>query len=143
MEFIRNIQYGGYNPHTVLRTVNYNPYFSKENVLKVQTTIYQMTAKEFERPIKVDEPSIKRIMQRVIEQKVDTLEKMNERVIMILTNEIRDHFLEAERNKGWEEDYTKIGSRAPIMIMGMKTNPITGRPREEKSGGTFRFHPTF
>ena len=80
-------------------------FFTKENVDFLSKKITETIQKDITTPVKVDTSSIVRVMQRVLEQRLETIPKMNRRVIMYCVNDYLDYQVECNRNLRWADAY--------------------------------------
>src|SRR4051812_10302405 len=80
-------------------------YFSEDNIVFIQHKIIHVLGLEFTQKILVDRSSIIRIMQRVLEERLESIPRMNQRVIMYITNEFRNHQIDANKHLKWESGY--------------------------------------
>lgn len=120
-------------------------YFENDNIEFIRDKVRRTLLLEFKQNVLMDRASVIRIMQRVLEERLETIPKMNQRVIMYLTNEFRDHQQEAWRNLKWEAHYVESQrlydpstDRGPD-ISGIKLANRLGKPMV---GGTHRFYFT-
>lgn len=118
-------------------------YFDDDNIEFIRGKIIQVLDIEFKQHIIVDRASVVRVMQRVLEERLETIPKMNQRVIMYITNEFRNHQQEAWRNLKWEAHYVQSQrlydptvERGPDLYDIKLANRL-GKPRV---GGTVRFY---
>ncbi len=77
-------------------------YFDEDNIRFIQGKIREVLRREFKQNILIDRASIVRLMERVILERIETVPKMNQRVIMYATNEFRVHQLEVDKHLKWE-----------------------------------------
>jgi hypothetical protein len=121
-------------------------YFDQDNVDFIKKKTTHVLSLEFRQNINIDYASIKRIMQRVLEERTDTIPKLNQRVIMYLTHDFRIHQAEVKKNLNWEANYVLSQrlydpsvERVSNMDQNPKMNTRLGLPRV---GGTMRFYFT-
>jgi hypothetical protein len=91
--------------HTIFPGAVPQNYFTERNVKFVQNKITEVLGREFKQDVIVDKGSILRVMQRIIEKRIESIPKMNQRVVMELCNEIRNHQINNAKHYQWEEDY--------------------------------------
>jgi hypothetical protein len=120
-------------------------FFDIQNIEFIQSKISHVLSIEFKQNVIVDIASIKRIMQRVVEERIEAIPKMNQRVVMYITNEFRNHQLTANKHLNWEGHYFQSQrlydptvERGPFLT-GIKLKNRLGKPRV---GGTTRFYFT-
>ncbi len=101
-----------------------------------------MINKDITTTVKFDTSSIVRVMQRVLEQRLETIPKMNQRVLMYLVNDYLDYQVEANRNLHWADMfvasqrlYDQNARRGVISNWTVKLNP-------KNPATTVRFHFT-
>jgi hypothetical protein len=122
-------------------------YFDNDNVEFLRNKISDILNLEFRQKINVDRASVIRIMQRVLEERLEPIPRMNQRTVMYVTNEFRDHNLEANRNLKWEAHYVEsqrlydpTTERGPDLY-NIKITDKLGK--NGKIGGTQRFYFTY
>jgi hypothetical protein len=138
------------NAYTLVAGANVpSGYLSAENVKFVQEKAGRVLS-EYRQTILFDVASVKRVMVRVLEERRDTVPKMNERAVMSLAAEFRRHQQQVEKHLGWEETYRHDASQLVDGEAGSsqfdwtkKIHPRGGgfvsRPAV---GGTVRFYYT-
>lgn len=121
-------------------------YFDEDNIRFIQNKISSVLSREFIQKILIDRASIVRIMQRIIEERIEAVPRMNERVVMTITNEFRIHQNQAQNHMNWEENYVHsqrlydpIGEVSRFDGQNIKLANRLGVPRV---GGTARFYFT-
>jgi hypothetical protein len=67
--------------------------------------ITKTLAKQFRQSIVVDVGSIKRVMMRVYDEMLETVPQMNERVVMEICHEFRNHQALTRQRLAYEEGY--------------------------------------
>lgn len=116
--------------------------FTKRNIDFVRAKISEVLGREYVQKIIVDDASIVRIMQRVVEERLEPVPSMNQRVIMYITNEYRNHQGELHKHMNWEDHYKSSQKLYDASVERTYDTQITklanrlGRPRV---GGTVRF----
>ena len=85
-------------------------YFDEQNILFIQSKIAEVLKRKFIQHIAIDRGSIVRIMGRVLDERIETIPKMNQRVIMYCCNDYIIHQLEVDRNLKLEAHFV-IGDR--------------------------------
>jgi hypothetical protein len=80
-------------------------YFDEDNVAFIQKKVADILKREFIQEVIIDKASIGRVMQRVLSERIETVPKMNQRVIMYLCNEVRVHQLQVSKNLKLEAHY--------------------------------------
>lgn len=117
-------------------------YYTKENVDFLSDQITKAIQKDITTPVKVDTNSIVRVMGRVLEQRLETIPKMNQRVIMYVVNDYLDYQLDVNKKLNWADGYVQSQRlfdptfrRGVVSSWGVKTNP-------KNSATTARFYFT-
>ena len=82
-------------------------YFTKENIEFISDKITETIHKDITTDVKIDTASIVRVMQRVLEQRLESIPKMNQRTIMYCVNDYLDYQLECNRNLKWADAYVQ------------------------------------
>lgn len=136
----------GINPQTLTQQSVPPGYFNMKNVLFIQNAVADVLNREFVQRITVPPGDIVRIMQRVIEERLETIPRMNQRVIMYLTNEFRNHQIQRDKHMRWEEFYVQSQRLYDPTVGSVRTDPQTiklpNRLGKLKVGGTQRFYFT-
>lgn len=133
------------NIHTIFPSSIVYGYFDDDNIEFIRSKTADILKKQFTQDIIFDRASVIRVMQRVIEERRESVPKMNQRVIMYLCDEFRDHQINVNKHLRWEENYIESQriydptlSRGPD-IYSIKLANRLGKPRV---GGTQRFYFT-
>lgn len=129
--------------HAIGKHENHQYFFGQKNLDFLRQKIKDMIKKEYEKEVTVDDASLLRACQRVLEERLEIWPRMNERVVMYLTNEIRNYLAETQKHLRWQENF--VSSQSLWDEKGGKGYyiPNKGRPRffgkGEKVGGTLQF----
>jgi hypothetical protein len=117
-------------------------FFDSDNIEFIREKAASLLKREFVQTILFDNASVVRIMQRVLEERLEPVPRMNERVLMYLCNEFRNHQSDLHKKMKWEEHYIESQrlydptvERGPDMGKIKLANRL-GKPRV---GGTVRF----
>ena len=120
-------------------------FFDDNNLRFIQKKITAVLSREYTQQIYIDKGSIVRLMTRVVEERSETVPKMNQRVIMYACNDFRTYQLEVDRNLKLEAHfvesqrlYDPTVERGPDLT-GIKLSNRLGIPHV---GGTTRFYFT-
>ena len=121
-------------------------YLSRENILFVQKMVTANLRSTFTQNITFNLDDRIRIMQRVLDERREDIQKMNVRAIMYMCDEFRAYQDERNRNMMWEENYwasqrlyDPIANNARVDPCTIKVPNRFGRP---DVGGTQRFYFT-
>ena len=78
-------------------------YFDEDNVNFIQNKIAEILSRVFKQRIVIDKGSIVRVMQRVLSERIESIPKMNERVLMYLNNSFMTHQAERDKHMKWDD----------------------------------------
>ncbi len=124
-------------------------YFDSDNINFIQQKITELLSREFIQQILVSHSDIIRIMQRVLAERRENVPKMNQRVIMYITNDVRVHQLDVAKHYNWEEGYTssqvlidKVGQIERFDHRAIKLNSDVKFDGKTRVGGTLRWYFT-
>lgn len=115
-------------------------YFSQENVDKISALVTTQLAPDFNSPYVVDDASIRRVMQRVLEARLEPLPDMFRRVVMEITNEVRTFELERVKHLRYEKFYEFT---ARIYDVVTRSGPDMQTIKLSRQPATLRFYHTF
>jgi hypothetical protein len=118
-------------------------FFTDENVKFIQNIVTNMLLKRYKQRIVIERGGVIRVMKRIIEERHETIPKMNQRVAMTLASEFVQHQMERNRNMHWEEMY--YFSQSLYDPFGLRTS--VDRPKiklneRRNNDGTLRFYFT-
>ncbi len=91
--------------HTIFPGGRVDGFFDGDNVSFITNKITELMKREYYQSVAVDKSSIVRVMQRIHLERMESVPKMNQRVIMSIMNEIRNHQNEMRKNLRYEENY--------------------------------------
>ncbi len=133
--------------HTLVPNANIPiGYFDEDNILFIQKKIVEVLKREFKQDILVDRASIIRIMERVLLERIETVPKLNERCIMVITNEFRVHQLEVDKNLKLEAHYVSsqlfYDSTTEVVRYDPQAIKLANRLGYPRVSGTVRFYFT-
>lgn len=127
--------------HTFVDNVPFG-FTGRENVDFVREKIIDVLLYEFSQRIEIDRPSILRVMQRVMEERLEHVPRMNERVVMYICNEVRNHQYQIRKHLQIEEDMirdNKVRSDSKSSVFDTMMYKRPNRLGTSKVGGTLRF----
>jgi hypothetical protein len=116
--------------------------FSNENIEFVRSKIADVLKGEFHQYINVDRASVVRIMQRVLGERLETIPKMNQRVLMYITSEYRNHQGQLHKHLKWEEHFVesqRLYDPTVERTFDQKIIKLSNRLGKARVGGTTRF----
>lgn len=93
--------------HTVFPGFVPDGYFDNDNISFIRDKIARVLKGEFYQNINIDRASVIRIMSRVMEERLEPIPKMNQRVIMYICDEYRNHQNQLHKHLKWEEHYVE------------------------------------
>lgn len=130
--------------HTLVPNANIPiGYFDEDNILFIQQKIVEVLKREFKQDILIDRASIIRIMERAILDRIETIPHMNQRVVMIITNEFRVHQLSVDKHLKLEAHYTSSQLLYDPTVEVVRYDPqaikLANRLGYPKVGSTTRF----
>lgn len=136
--------------HTIVPGASLNEgYFDYDNIQFIQEKIAEVLQHEFSQTVIVTHNDIIRTMQFVLGQRRENVPRMNQRVIMYITNDFRTHQLDVNRKLNWEEGYVSsqrridfIGGTSQYDHRAIKLTDTKKANGHTKVGGTLRFHFT-
>lgn len=124
-------------------------YFSENNVLFIQNRIAQVLSRHFIERIIIDKASIIRTMQFVLSERREPVPKLNQRVVMYICDDYRNHQQEVNRNLNWEENYSDSqklvdmsGQNLKFDKFAIKTTDQVKYDGKTRAGGSLRFYFT-
>jgi hypothetical protein len=113
MSSVRNI-------HTIYPSAIPAGYFDHDNIKFIQDKCNAILKRELGWSVTIDKASLVRLMDRVLEERTESIPKLNQRVIMYACADYRRHVLEVNKVLNWEEGY--IESQRLFDPIGAKSN---------------------
>lgn len=120
-------------------------FFDDDNKLFIQSKVLEKLSLEFKQQILIDIASIVRVMERVYGERRETVPKMNQRTVMYICNEFRDHQLQTNRHLKWEAHYVesqKLFDFSTQRGPDLQALKLTDTVLKPKVGGTLRYYFT-
>lgn len=117
-------------------------FFDDDNIQFIRMRAADILKGEFVQTISFDRASVVRIMQRVLSERLEPVPRMNERVLMYLCDEFRNHQSDLHKKMKWEEHYIESQRLYdPTVARGPDLGNIKLANRLGKPcvGGTVRF----
>lgn len=118
-------------------------YFENENIEFIRQKAGEILQGEFVQFINFDRASVIRIMERVLSERLEPIPRMNERVLMYLTNEYRNHQADLHKKMKWEEHYIESQRLYdPTVERGpdLRAVKLANKRGKPTVGGTVRFY---
>lgn len=120
-------------------------YLTLENVKFIHDKIVEVLKREFTQNINIDDNSIVKIMVRIAEQRLESIPRMNQRVVMEICSEFRQYQIDMNKHMLWEENYSESQKIYNMVgMLGTKDPEIKIRIARNggKVGSTARFYFT-
>lgn len=121
-------------------------FMDEDNIQFIQKKITQVLKREYLQSILIDRASIIRVMQRIIEQRNESVVLMNQRVVMEICAEFRRHQLEVDKNLKLEAHFTTsqllYDPTVEINRYDSQSIKLANRLGWDRVGGTSRFYFT-
>ena len=129
--------------HTIYPGYLPSGYFDNDNVDFILKKIIEVLHQNFTQDIMIPKCDVKKIMLRILAERLEEIPMMNQRVIMTIVNEFRNHEIDVRKRLWWSErsKYTQIlqdptEGVARYDPLGIKLANRLGAPMV---GGTSRF----
>jgi hypothetical protein len=117
-------------------------FFTQENTDFLQKKIIEVLKRDYTKDIVIDKNSILRIMQRIIEGRLESIPRMNQRVVMEICSEFRQYQVDMNRKMQWESNYIE-SQKIYDMVGALSSRDIEIKLGYSNSGpfvgGTTRF----
>ena len=120
-------------------------YYDEDNIRFIQDKIIEVLSREFKQKILFDRDSIVKLMERaLVNGRIESIPKMNQRAVMMAANEFRNHQIDANKHLKWEAYYVESQRLFDPTVASAKFDPaITMHPNrigKPTVGGTTRFY---
>lgn len=115
-------------------------YFDSTKIQYISDEVTRNLRYTFKDNIKVTDDDIKRVLLRVLEERLEEEHKMTIRTIMYLINEVKAHHIEKMRNLNWEYIFPYVGG---IYDNLSKTGPDMNLYKPSKQATTLRYYLTY
>ena len=128
--------------HTIFPGYVPDGYFDNDNIEFLRKKIAEVLGRTYVQKINFDRASVIRVMSRVLEERLEPIPRMNERVIMSCVSEYLNHQQEIHRNLKWEENYIESQRLYdPTVERGpdMARIKLANRLGKDRVGGSVRF----
>jgi intracellular sulfur oxidation DsrE/DsrF family protein len=124
-------------------------YFHEDNITFILNKINEVLRREFKQYIVISRGDIIMVMQYMLNQRRENVPKMNQRVVMYICDDFRNHQYQADKVLRWEETYTETqklidhaGQISRFDQRAIKTNDQKKWNNQTKVGGTLQFYFT-
>ncbi len=120
-------------------------YFDDDNIEFIRKKIADVLTDEFSQRFNVDRASVIRVMERILGERLEMIQRMNQRVIMSLVNEIRNFQHDVTKRLKWSNFYAQSQLLYdPTVARGpdLQAIKLKNRLGEPRVGGTSRFYFT-
>jgi hypothetical protein len=125
---------------TLLRSKVPEGYFSRDVIDYIGKQVTRILKKDFIHSMTVDEESILRVLQRVLDDRLESFPKMITRAIMEIVNEIKTFELERNKHLRYEKYFTHTQK---IYDVSSKSGPDMQIVKLSRQPATLRFYHTF
>ena len=129
--------------HTVQN--NHLDFFDEDNIQFISKKITEILAKQYKNVrVIITRASIIRAMGRQVDRRLDTVPRMNQRVIMDIVGEYRRHQVEVNKHLRWEEGFPSSQLLVdPVgRIAAIPNNQLSKIENSTAVGGTLNFYFT-
>ena len=89
--------------HTIYPGYLPSGYFDDDNVDFIHKKIIEILHQNFTQDIMVPKGDIKKIMLRILAERLEEIPMMNQRVLMTIVNEFRNHEIDVRKRWWWAE----------------------------------------
>ena len=89
--------------HTIYPGYLPSGYFDNDNVDFIHKKIIEILHQNFTQDIMVPKGDIKKIMLRILAERLEEIPMMNQRVLMTIVNEFRNHEIDVRKRWWWAE----------------------------------------
>ena len=124
-------------------------YFDRDNISFIENKVSDVLSREYHQQVIVNHASIVRVMQRVLVERREVVPKLNQRVIMYICNEFRNHQQETRQALNLEAGYVssqrsvdRVGGMTRFDMRGIKTTDQKKYNGKGTVGGSLRFYFT-
>jgi len=134
------------NSYNLFPSQHSTEFITTERIDKLKYLIERNLRIHFGRYVPVERDGVIMIMNRVIQERIQSYEIMEQRVVMYLTNEVRNHYSQNIKHMNWETNY--VNSQKQFDMHGnvgrLSSGEIKLRDdfRGSRVGGTLNFHFT-
>ena len=139
------VSYSTSTPQVLHTQFNATPVglFDEENIVFIQSKISEVLAREYKQRILVSRGDIIRVMGKITDQFLESIPRMNQRVVMDICHDFRISQAYVDRNLKLEAHYV-LGQRlydpsAEVVKYDPSTVKLANRLGQSKVGGTARF----
>lgn len=120
-------------------------YYDEDNIRFIQDKITEVLLRQYKQRVLIDRDSIVALMQRaLVDGRIESIPKMNQRVIMMGTNEFRTHQIDVNKHLWWESHYVESQRLFDPTVASARFDPSIrmdpNRLGKPKVGGTTRFY---
>lgn len=132
--------------HTIFPGFIPEGYFDPDNVAFIRDKINEVLRRDFTQRIRIPLADIKKVMLRVLGERLEAIPSMNRRVVMYIVAEFREHQGDVDKRLSWLENYryTQILQDPTEGVSRFDPGAIklANRLGTPKVGGTARFYFT-
>jgi len=121
-------------------------YFDDENITFIQNKLTQEMTRWFTNPVRFDRRSVVWVMDKILNERIETIPKMNQRVIMEISNNFKVYQLERNKHMRWESVfpqsqrlYDELSGKSNFDMGWIKDNTTVRRSAIQPGGVRFYF----
>lgn len=112
-------------------------YYNKEKINFIRNEVSRLLSFNFKKTTLISDQDIKRILMRVLEERLEEDDKMTQRAIMYLVNEVKAHHIDRLRALYWEDLFPHVNQ---VYDNISKIGPDMGLYKPSKQASTLRFY---
>lgn len=112
-------------------------YYSRTRIEYIKNEVSKLLSFNFKKKVIISDEDIKRILMRVLEERLEEDDKMIDRAIMYLVNEVKAHHVERIRNLQWDYAFPHVNKAYDELS---KSGPDLGLFKGSKQASTLRFY---
>lgn len=132
--------------HTIFPGYIPSGYFNHENVNFIRNKIQEVLRINFTQTIEIPNEDIKKVMLRILSEKLEEIPMMNQRVIMSIVDEFRTYQINVEKRMWWMQESRNSTSLIDLSEGVARYDPgnikLANRLGNPRVGGTVRFYFT-
>ncbi len=114
-------------------------YFSDKTVECIKKHVENQLSVDFDKKYTIDDSSVRRILHRIIDQRLEDRDRMFQRVVMEIVSEIKQFELERIKHLKWEKSFPYQG----IYDYNTQLGPDLHSIKLSKNPATVRFWYTY
>ena len=112
-------------------------YYSQERISFIKSEVARILSLNFTKIIIINDEDVKKVLMRVLDERLEEDYKMTQRAIMYIVNEIKSHQLERMRSLQWEKKFPFVNMPYDNLA---KSGPDLSLYKPSKQPSTLRFY---